>query len=284
MVNIELTPLQVEELKNFYTNELDKIQKRADEIREILEKLVNKPEPIANRKVVIQKKEKQPKPEKQIIIIPLKKTNKQSKWSDKILELLKEKQKPLSIKEIVKYFEKQINIPKTDLKKTVIAIQQSLFRLRTHNKKIQNIKRAGKAGKLYGLTEWTDKSVIPLKNAKEENTQQIKKINQKPKTIIKRDNKPPLTLTYNWPKFIFETLNKTKRVLSAKDLLKYAMVYYSLPKLEKATTRVKLASALSRSEKITKSLKTCKKEGQAGRFYGLPEWFGGDNKLIAEYK
>ena len=39
MVNIELTPKQAEELKNFYIVELEKIQKRSVEVKELLSKL-----------------------------------------------------------------------------------------------------------------------------------------------------------------------------------------------------------------------------------------------------
>ena len=39
MVNIELTPQQAEELKNFYISELDKLLKRSDVIKEIINKL-----------------------------------------------------------------------------------------------------------------------------------------------------------------------------------------------------------------------------------------------------
>lgn len=279
MINIDLTLQQVEELKSFYINELDKIQKRADEIRGILEKFKIKPGSIAKSQIPAVKTEigypslwEKPKAEKQKIITPQKETDKQTKWGNMILELLQEKQKPLSVQKIVKTFEKQINIPKTDLKKAISGIQQSLHRLRTYNNKIQSIKRKGKKEKLYGLTEWAnkDKNFTSRRNIS--------------KTIVKQAGKPPLNYTYNWPEFIKKILNKTRRILTAKEFLKYAMNYYNIPVSQKNNTRGKLSPALSRLEKITKTLKSFKKKGMTGRSYGLSEWFDGDGNLIPEFK
>lgn len=301
MINIDLTLQQVEELKSFYINELDKIQNRADEIRGILEKFKIKPESVAKPQVPAIKTEigyprltdgqaslwEKPKVEKQKIITPRKETDKQTKWGNMILELLQEKQKPLSIRKIVKTFEKQINIPKTDLKKAISGIQQSLHRLRTYNNKIQSIKRKGKKEKLYGLTEWAKKpkiiSLIPevSKPNKDKNSTSRRNIS---KTIVKQAGKPPLNYTYNWPEFIKKILNKTKRILTAKEFLKYAMNYYNIPVSQRNNTRGKLSPALSRLEKITKTLKSFKKKGVTGRSYGLSEWFDGDGNLIPEFK
>lgn len=286
MVNIELTPQQVEELKNFYIIELEKIQKRASEIKALLDKLDSKPldinEPVTlGNKVKL--KTKVTAHDQKVFIEPKERKTKNPNWINYVVELLKEQNKPLTSKEIIQSYEKQHSIDLSNSKYSVNALRQALHRLRVKNNRITNIKVKGKTEKLYGLIEWVDKSVVE-KTAKAKKIKPVENANQKPKTIIKQVNKPPLVLTYNWPKFIFETLNKTKRVLTAKDFLKYAMVYYSIPKHEMEKTRGKLSPSLSRLERISKSLKTCKKDGQPGRFYGLPNWFDKNNKLIATYK
>lgn len=285
MINIELTPQQVEELKNFYASELENIQRRADEIKGLLNKLDTKP--VVNTKPAITHDKVVPtpnltkQPEKSIKVKSRKTKN--PNWRHFVLKTLKEQNKPLTSDEIIKLYYKQHNLDLPASQNSIMALSQALYRLRVKDNIVKSSKIKGKREKRYGLIDANDKSVVLTDIAKEKKPVPLNP-NQKPKTIIKRDNKPPLTLTYNWPKFIYETLNKTKRVLSAKEFLGHALVYYNIPKSEMEPTRVKLSPALSRLEKITKSLKTCKKDGQKGRFYGLPEWFGGDNKLKADFK
>lgn len=285
MVNIELTPQQVEELKNFYANELENIQRRADEIKGLLNKLdtktivSTKPAIIPDKVVPTPDLTSQPK--KSIKVKPRKTKN--PNWRHFILKVLKENDKPLTSGEIIKLYYNQHNLDLPASPNSLMALSQALHRLRVKDNIVKSSKIKGKREKRYGLIDATDKSVVLTENAKAKKPVPLNP-NQKPKTIIRQDNKPPLITTYNWPKFVFETLNKTKRVLSAKDFLKHALVYYNVPKKDSALTRSRLSPALSRMEKITKSLKTCKKAGQAGRFYGLPEWFDGDNKLKVDYK
>ena len=285
MVNIELTPQQVKELKSFYASELENIQRRADEIKGLLNKLDTKP--IVNTKpaIIPDKVEPNPKltrqPKKSINAKPRKTKN--PNWRHFVLKTLKENDKPLTSDAILKLYYKQHNLDLPASQNSIMALSQALYRLRVKDNIIKSSKIKGKREKRYGLIDAADKSVVLTENAKVKKTVPLNP-NQKPKTIIKRDNKPPLTLTYNWPKFIYETLNKAKRVLSAKEFLGHAMVYYNIPKSEMESTRVKLSPALSRLEKNSKTLKTCKKDGQTGRFYGLSDWFGGDNKLKADFK
>jgi hypothetical protein len=285
MVNIELTPQQVEELKNFYAIELENIQRRANEIKELLNKLEAKPLNRSKPAIIPDKVEPTPnltrQPKKSIKVKPRKTKN--PNWRHFVLKTLKENDKPLTSGEIIKLYYKQHNLDLPASQNSLMALSQALYRMRVKDNIVKSSKIKGKREKRYGLIDATDKSVVLTENAKAKKPVPLNP-NQKPKTIIRQDNKPPLVTTYNWPKFIFETLNKTKRVLSAKEFLKYALVYYNIPKKETESTRGKLSPALSRMEKIVKSLKTCQKDGQAGRSYGLSEWFDGDNKLKADFK
>jgi len=287
MVNIDLTPQQIEELKKYYESELEQMRKRTDEFQRLLIKLDTKhsfdstssaPTDKDDIKSVLTK----PSSKKTIIVEPDKAKN--PNWRQFILTTLKEKNKSLTSAEIFKSYKKQYGADLTSSKNSIAALSQALVRLRTKDNLITGKQIKGKKGKRYGLIDNTDKSVIVAGNAKAKKPVQIKSVNQKPKTKIVSDSKPTVKRTDYWPKFINETLNKTKRVLSAKELLKHAMVYFNLPKKDYDITRGRLAPALSRLEKSTKSLKTCKKNGQTGRFYGLPEWFDGDNKIKPEFK
>jgi len=280
MVNIELTSQQAEELKNFYVIELEKIQKRADEIKGLLTKLNSTTVPIATSTT----KQVSEKTHKKITVQNLDEINlhKESeahspKWGDFIIQVLQEKQKPLTRKAITKLYEKHYNTNITKSKRS--GMEQALARLRVRNKKIQSIQTEGKKERLYGLTEWADKSSLKTKPEKIVKTKKATSM-----IAIKRDKRLPANTTYNWPQFIIDTLSKTKRVLTAKDFLQRAMVHYTIPKHDIVSTRGKLSPALSNMEKNTKKLKTVMKKGITGRCYGLTEWFDDDGKLIAIYK
>ncbi|MFH0866179.1 MAG: hypothetical protein V1904_08285 [Bacteroidota bacterium] len=282
---MELTLHLIDELKSFYAIELKNIQRRADEIKGIIKKLETMTLISSDPATSLNKtklKTKVTDHQQKEFIEPKTRKTKNPNWTNYVIEALKEQGEPMSVKDMLKAYEKRYNINVSNSKRSIGALSKVLQRLRVNNNRINNIKVNGQNEKLYGLVEWTDKSVSTTPKAKK--TKPLIKVNQKPKTIIKLNNKPPLTPTNKWTKFIFETLNKTKRVLSAKDFSKYAMVYFNLPKHEMETTRVKLSPALSRLEIIVKSLKTCKKDGQSVRFYGLPDWFDDNNKLISDYK
>ena len=282
MVNIELTSLQAEELKAFYVNELEKIQKRTDEILGLLNKLNSQPfKIVASAKNHVNKKS-----HKKIIVnnieeIVLQKESeaKNPKWSEFIIQVLQEKQKPLSRKVISKLYEQHYNKKITNSKSAQSGLLQALYWLRVKNKKIQSIKKDGKKEKLYGLTEW---SANPIKKTITTKISKTKKVNRKPAT--KQTVQSSEKNTHNWNKFIFDTLNKTKRVMSLKELLQYAIVTFNIPKQGMVSTRNSLSPMLSNLVRKSKTLKSVKKEGQTGRSYGISNWFDDDDNLIAIYK
>ena len=292
MTTIDLTKEQVEELKSFYKLELEKSFKRTTEILSILNKLEDKPESISKpifrepeprkKKLAAVQPESITKPivqeplrEKKIVPAIQKEGNKYLKWSDSIVELLAEKQKPLSSREIESILIAQKNIPKSDLKKAYYAIHQSLFRLRTKNKKIQTIKSAGEKGLLYGLSEWSI------------NTETEKPVEAQQSITAPLNNKDVKTRTYgkyNWQGFIKETLESKKRVLNLVELTNAALKHFELKSSEKIKTRTNLAPLLTKLVKQDKILKTTQKKGVKGRSYGLIEWFDREGNLVSIYK
>lgn len=286
MVNIDLTPQQIEELKKYYESELEQMRKRTDEFQRLLIKLDTKYSFDAKSSVPADKNEIKPlltklTSKKTIKIKPRKTKN--PNWRHFILTSLNEQNKPLSLKEFFKSYKRQYGIDASTSKTSGMALSQALYRLRVKDNIVKSFRINGKKEKVYGLIDNADKTVLLTDNAKAKKPIKLKP-NQKPKTVTARENKPPLVTTYNWPQFIFDTLNKTKRVLSASDFVRHAMVHFNIPKRDFEATRIKVSPALSNLDKNLKKLKTIKKAGQAARFYGLPEWFDYDNKLIVKYK
>src|SRR3989339_537585 len=162
MINLEFTQQQVDELKIYYNTELDKILKRANEIKEIIAKFDGKQETTMTP-VVIEKNENIKSQKVEV--------DKQSR-SSMILDILLRKNKPMTIREIVKGLNPQLNISPKELKKSYNHVEQNLFKLRKVENKVRSIKKDGAREKLYGLIEWNNKPSKqnkPLQEEKQKN-------------------------------------------------------------------------------------------------------------------
>jgi len=279
MFKIELTPQQVNELKEIYTHELEKLQKREVEIREFLGKLEAKPPVISTPEET---------PLKESII-------KNPTWSNFIIQVLKDQQKPLSVKTITKLYKQQYEIKEALSKKALSSLTQSLFWLRTRKNQIQSIKTPGKKERMYSLVEWpattkpeVKSEIQPEPKPKRKYEKKTKpKPEKKPrgiKSTVKLIKEQTDDSSYKWTQFIVDTLNKTKRVLTAKEFIRYATTTFNIPKHEIASVRNSLSPTLSNLARKQKSLKTVIKKGQRGKSYGLANWFNDEGELIADFK
>jgi hypothetical protein len=277
MVHIELTPRQAEELKNHYILELERLQQRSAEIMGILSKLAHEPisierspDTIAPRPEI---KVNEPKP----VVQPEPKIKRRGRptnnpdWRNYIPQLLKEQNKPLTGDQILKSYQRQYNIDLSGSKSAKLLLTQTLQRLRVKHNLITNIKRKGHRGHLYTL-------VNPAE-AKAEKT-----VPAEPATIIESDKKSPANTKYNWPQFITETLTKSKRVLSLKDIVNHAMVHYDIEPTDKKATYGKISPVLSQLSKSKDKIRPVRKDGLPLKYYGLTQWFNDKGELIVLYK
>jgi hypothetical protein len=123
---------------------------------------------------------------------------------------------------------------------------------------------------LYGLTEWTEKSVLETKKGK-------------PVSATEPDNNTVPKSKYNWPQFVRESLIRHKRVLSLTEFVKYAMKHFEIPAGNMKSIRGSIAPTISTLGK-SKVLKSVSKKGFKGKSYGLAEWFDNNGNLISLYK
>jgi hypothetical protein len=313
MVQIDLTPKQVEELKNHYILELEKLQQRSAEVMGLLSKLVHGP--IATL------------PAKQAELAqPAGKTEEKTKrrgrptttpnLGDFIIQLLTEKNKPLTSEQIIKGYKKQFKIDLSGSTATMSSLNQTLFRLRAKQNLITSTRRKGKKGNVYSLVKKDVTPIVKTKPAKEKKTAapiiktkpaKEKKtaapiIKTKPakekktaarivKTKPVKEKKAaaakelvPAASKNNWPQFIVDTLNKHKRVLSLKDFLGNAMVQFSIPAKDKKSTYGKISPVLTQMVKAKDKIRAYRKAGTSLKFYALNDWFTDKNELITTYK
>lgn len=282
MVKVELTTKQAEELKNHYILELEKLQQRSAEILSLLKSIgqesasafptdsgrIAKPLPVAAAPATTapsQPAENKPKRRGRPTNNP--------PWSEYVVDLLKEKEKPLTKEQIFKTYQKQHGINLAGSKSAMASLNQALQRLRVRKNLITSIPREGKRGNFYKLNT---NPVAPVEEKKP--AQEVKEVKAVKKPTEEKGSK------YNWPQFIVDTLIKTKRVLTRKDFLNHAMVHFSIPDREKSATLGKISPVITQMVKGSKRLKTVKKPGFRGSHYGLVEWFDDNKKLIPEFK
>jgi hypothetical protein len=316
MVQLDLTPKQVEELKNHYILELEKLQARSTEIMGILSKLVHGP--------ITHLPGKQADP-----LQPADKAEEQTKQrgrpsgtpnlSDFIIQLLQEKNKPLTSGQIIKEYKKKNKIDLSGSTTTMASLNQALFRLRSKLNLITSTRRKGKKGNVYALVKKAEKpagKVQPRKadkpvaqtqpkkagkpGAKTQPKQVVKPVvklqpkqadkpvaKTQPKQaekLVKQEKEVPANTKSKWPQFVLDTLEKQKRVLSVNEFVKYAMVNLEIPAQDKKVTMKRIGPVLSHMVKTSKNIKSTRKAGQSARFYGLKDWFSDKNELIATYK
>lgn len=282
MVQIELTPKQVEELKDHYILELEKLQQRSSEIMGILNKLIHGPirveKPIEKpvetltkrpgRKVKVKKPAEQPEK----IIKRRGRPSNNPDWSNYIIQILKEKDKPLSREQILKSYQKQNKVDLSASKGALVSLNQSLQRLRVKHNLITSTRLKGKKGSLYSLTGQSAKAVVRGRPRK-----------QKEKPVVEKKQRAENS-KHNWPQFIVETLEKNKRLLSLKDFLNHAIVHFNIPPHDKKATYGRISPVLTQMVNKKDKIRTAKKEGFPFKFYGLNEWFNSNNELITVYQ
>jgi hypothetical protein len=268
MAQIDLTPKQIEELKNHYILELEKLQQRSAEIVGLLSKLVHGPiAPLPGIKDGLtqlgDKKEEITKHRGRPASLP--------NLSDFIIQLLQEKNKSLTSEQIIKGYQKQYKIDLSSSPALMSSLNQVLFRLRAKRNLITSSRRKGKRGNVYSLVIQADTHVAKTKQKKEEKAETA-------------ESQLPADIKHNWPQFIVDTLNQAKRVLSLRDFINHAMVQFSIPLQDKKSIYGKISPVLTHMMKAKEKLRSYNKEGSSRRFYALNEWFTDKNELTTIYK
>jgi hypothetical protein len=306
MVQLNLTPKQVEELKNHYILELQRLQTRTAEIMSILGKLAqgdvtSLPAPSEITEIAAPATVQDSSAKRRGR--PSNKPN----ITDFIIETLTENKKPMTTDQLIRAYKKKYQIDLVTMPGGMAAINQVLFRLRAKLHKIVSKSRKGKRGKVYALATEAVKSTAnkkPTKAAKPKaadvkaakpktpkikaapKTKKTKTAKAKQANAKKKTPQPSVKITSgrDWPLFITETLHKQKRVLTLKELLGYAMVQFSIPAQEKKATLNEITAVLSAMLKAKDQIMSYKKEGSTLRHHALKEWFTDNKELITTYK
>ncbi|MCB0807215.1 MAG: hypothetical protein KDC05_15565 [Bacteroidales bacterium] len=276
MIKVELTSEQVRELRNAYMDELDKLQKRSEEVLALLRAIgqgtdVNDPQ-TKPQKVESPSKETQQEvsTEKQAVATKPVPAEKRPGWSDYILKKLSESKKPLTKVDIYKAYQKEFNYSFPDPAAAKNTLGQTLHYLRNVKKMIDSEPREGKRGHTYTLVDNTD---LPVK----------KKIKApKPEKELSKEN--PLVKEENekWSRFPVDALTEAGRPLMRDDFVRMAFPHFNILPKHRISTRGKVSKALRKATKDEGSVVKVKIPDHVGTFYALSEWVDANNNLKPE--
>jgi hypothetical protein len=173
-----------------------------------------------------------------------------------IIQLLKEKNKPLTSEEILTELLQEYKTLLSGSTTVKAALNQALYRLQTQKNLITRTRKFDKKENLYSLVgqAYTPNDTIDS------------------------------TETYNdFPQFIIDTLHKNKRLLSLNDFLKHALIHYKIPSSDKRLLSEKISPVLSQMAKSKNKIRSFYKDGIHHKFYALNEWFNSNGELMTIY-
>ena len=269
MKNIPFTESELKQIKEFYSQELDKLEKRTSEVKNLLKKFdsadkVEKATTVESKEVKVQAKKSgrknattvkaDSKPAEVASSVPVKSTKKV-----KTAKVAKEKAAP-----------KAKNVK---AKKAVKAAPVATANAAKPAKSVKPVK-AAKAPK-------ASKAAKPAKATKVVKSAKASKPAKTDKGTTKREFSGRKA---NWSEFIINLLKSNNQLLPSRFFVDAAMKRNNLTEKDFIKTRGLIATKLSDMFKNTKTLMLFEQPGKKGGLYGLPEWFDEKGNLLDKSK
>jgi hypothetical protein len=266
MKSISLTESEINHIKEMYSQELERLQKRTAEISAMLKKIETQEysqlqtSKIKSEKTV-EKVEKVLKSTKKAKPVSAKKKEKATdlKVAKKRGRPAKEKAEvaviaPLKVKEVAAPKAKRGRKPKTK----VTAKNQPVAASETAKPKdITKAKAVAKPKK------------IAAKPKKE--TKVVKKKAEKSKKS-------------HWTTSILDLLDKAGKVMTSRQIIDQIMVIQKIADVDRPKTRSIVTGSLSDLKLETKRIKSTAVPGQKGELYGLAQWYDDAGNLLEKFK
>ena len=278
MKSISLNENEINHIKEMYSQELERLQKRSSEISAFIKKLDD--HNVIDNQIV----EKKPTKRKEKIVEKptkaLKAGNKpkQSTKNAKVeaiaIPILAEKPKSKRGRPAKKTEVKNVT---SVVKKVVTSEPKAKRGRKPEAKKLVSAqpaitKKAAKATKKPKV----EKLAKPAKIKKE-----VAKASKPLKPGRKKSEKPKKS---NWTASILEILEKRGKVLSSKEILDQIMLNQKIADADRAKTRSIITGSLSDLKLETKRIKSLAVPGQKGELYGLSLWYDENGNLLEQFK
>ncbi|MCX7768152.1 MAG: DUF4777 domain-containing protein [Flavobacteriales bacterium] len=164
MKSLFFTDYELQELKNFYEHQIQKMRERMEHIQSILEKVSSEAFAAAEALLESAPKKRGRKPASSKSVgktsgalsaeqILEKAGLRATKWNKFIINTLQNLNRPLTIQELAELAAKEFKFPLSELEKVRLTINQALIRIRKTNV-VKQYKIKGLKNKYFGLEAW----------------------------------------------------------------------------------------------------------------------------------
>lgn len=254
MKKISLSDVEVNELLDLYQTEIDRAQRRINNLKTIIKKLseghsveLNEEKPLA----VKGKRGRKPKVKPLEVKVEKEITKEPKKIEKKTVEPTKPAPKKRGRKPKVKPAEAKVVKATKEIKEKEIAKEP---------------KKVGRKKKI------SSKKAAP------------KKRGRKPKSLRKPIKGGKGKDKVKWNDFITETITSKNSLMLASSITQAALEKFNIPASDRDRVRMAISTTLTKMANKDKVLKTHTQKGIRGAFFGLASWFNEKNVLNSEYK
>ncbi len=308
MKKISLSDLEANELVDLYQSEIDRAQRRINNLKTIIEKLSEgySVDIVEEKPIKIQEKRgRKPKAKTTIanIVNEIKKAKEITvepkkrgpKPKDKVAKVKAEpkkrgrkpKVKPVEVKATkeIKEVAKKIVIKEPKKKEGVIKI------------KAEPKKRGRKPKTIATEVKILDKKseakvIAKVKKPKEKNLKKTvakvkaepKKRGRKPKSLRKPIKGGKGKDKVKWNDFIIETITSKDSLMLASSITQAALEKFDIAASDRDRVRMAISTTLTKMANKDKVLQTYTQQGIRGAFFGLAKWFNEKAELNNDYK
>ena len=272
MKKISLTDSEINDLLDLYQSEIDRAQRRINNLKSIIEKLS-------------ESKTNEPTIEKKI-----------EKQSVKSIEKLKGKRGRKPKMKVVQ------QIPVVDKKEEIKEKTNKEVPKKILDKDRKSQEKALKEAKAVIIVEEKKEPQKRGRKKKEDETKVVKtkkrgrkKKTAKAKAAPKKRGRKPKSLRkpikggkgkekVRWNDFILETIKSKNSLMLASSLTQAALEKFQIPNSDRDRVRMAISTTLTKMANKDKILKTHLQPGLRGAFFGLSQWFNSKNELTSDYK
>jgi hypothetical protein len=287
MKNVPLTANEIDKIKEVYSQELDRLRKRASELSSMLKKLQRKSEVIEDKTgKKIEKPGKKNKAtsvsENKTKVVGKKAKGKRGRPARKTVAKVVAKAEVKTGKKVKR---KKAGRKQTAGRSKIVKAQSSSKGLQTNKAKKGKTLNVKKATKVKAKRSRAVKAKTVLKAAKVSKAKKIAKA----KPIVAKKGKPgrkksEASKKSRWTTTIAELLEAQNKLLSSRAIVDEIMKKQNIPAADYSKTRSIVAGSLSDLVLETKKLKTVPLPGQKGKLYGLTEWFDDKGNVLDKSK
>jgi hypothetical protein len=255
MKRISLSEIEVNDLLDLYQSEVDRAQRRINNLKTIIKKL--------SKGQTTEKSDEK----------PAKVKGKRGRKP----KVKPAENKVVSETNIIREKGLVTRSNKRERKKKAVevkaAVEEKVVEVKATPKKGS---RAKKAVKVKVVPE---KKLKPIKAKKAP-----KKRGRKPKSLRKPIKGGKGENKVKWNDFIIETITSKDSLMLASSITQAALEKFEIPNSDRDRVRMAISTTLTKMTNMDKVLKTYSQKGIRGAFFGLPTWFDEKAKLNNDYK